>query len=50
MNPKYRRLSVDLTIEEHTELKKRAADRGVSIRMWLRRAIAEAILKEKKYE
>lgn len=45
-----KRLIVDITVEEHNEIKIRAAARNLSIKTWVMRAIQEAILKEKKYE
>lgn len=45
-----KRLLIDITKEEHNEIKMRASLRNVSIKTWVMRAIQEAIVREKKYE
>ena len=45
-----KRLVLDVPLELHTEVKKRAATRNISIKIWISRAIINAIKEEKKYE
>jgi len=47
---KMKRLVVTLTEDDHKEIKMRAAQRKVSIKVWVLRAIAQMIIQEKKYE
>ena len=50
MNPNQKRITIVTGSEVHTEVKKRAALSGISIRKWVMRAIMDKIKKEKKYE
>ena len=50
MNPNQKRITIVTGSEIHTEVKKRAALSGISIRKWVMRAIMDKIKKEKKYE
>lgn len=45
-----KRLTFDITQEDHAEIKIRAAQRNISMRDWLMQAIADRIKSEKKYE
>ena len=45
-----KRLNVELSVDEHKEIKNRATNRGISITKWVKRAIQEAINREKRYE
>lgn len=45
-----KRLVIDLSTEEHVEIKTRAALRNITIKKWVMRAIMEALKKEKQYE
>ena len=45
-----KRLLLDITEDQHREIKMRAVKRNITIKKWVMRAIAEAIAKEKKYE
>ena len=47
---KKKRLNINFTEEEYKEIKHRAVDRGISLTVWVKRAIQEAINREKKYE
>lgn len=49
-NKPLKRLAIEVDAEFHTEIKKRAAERQISLRMWVVRAIMEAIRREKQYE
>jgi len=50
MNQEDKRINFKAGPELHSEVKKRAAARGVSIKTWVTRAIIEQIKKEQKYE
>jgi predicted HicB family RNase H-like nuclease len=43
---KHKRLSVNLDIDTHCEIKKRAAQKNMSIREWIEEAIVNQIKKE----
>ncbi len=45
-----RRLNVVLGDELHLEIKRRAAERGISIKAYALRALMEQIKREKQYE
>lgn len=45
-----KRITFITTIKFHQEIKKRSADRGVSITRYIHKAIWEQIKKEKQYE
>ncbi len=45
-----KRILVDVSEKDHTEIKMRAAFKNISIRAWILRAIALAIKEERKYE
>lgn len=47
---KLKRLLLDVNLELHNEVKKRAAERGISLKVWLKRAIMAQIKKEEQYE
>ena len=44
------RLSVDLDLEIHTLIKKKAAEKNITIKKWVVRAIIKQIEKEKTFE
>ena len=46
----YQRFSVDLTVQLHWEIKKRALDRNVTMGQWVKMAIEERIREERKYD
>lgn len=45
-----KKLIIDLSIEQHSKIKIRAANRNVSIKTWVMRAIQMAIIEEDKYK
>ncbi len=45
-NTKIKRLSIDLDIVTHNHIKKIAADKNISMRIWILEAIAEKIKKD----
>lgn len=45
-----KRLIVDINEEEHAEIKSRAAKRHIPMRVWVHRALIEAIKKEQIYD
>lgn len=47
---KTKRLLLDVPIDLHMEVKKRALQRGIYVTVWLKRAIMEQIKKEQQYE
>ena len=44
------RLSLDLDLETHTIIKTKAAEKNITMRKWVIRAIIKQIEKEKSYE
>lgn len=44
-----KRLVMDIDVNFHAEIKMRAARLNLPMRVWVKRAIAEAIKKEEKY-
>ncbi len=47
---KYKRIVLDVPIEFHMDIKRRALDRNISIKLWAIRALKEKIIKEGQYE
>ncbi len=47
---KTKRLLVDVSLDLHDEVKKRAMARRIYITVWLKRAIMDQIKKEQQYE
>lgn len=45
-----KRLSLDLTIQDHTDIKTRAAFKNLTMKLWIIEAIKKQIAEEKKYE
>jgi predicted HicB family RNase H-like nuclease len=45
-----KRLTLDIDENMHAEVKSRAARRNIPLRLWVYRALLEAINKEKQYE
>jgi len=45
-----KKLILEVESDTHKEIKVRAAERNISMRLWVLRAIAEAIRKEQQYE
>jgi len=45
-----KRLVVDIPIEQHIEIKKRAATRGITMKVWVLRAIRKAIDQEDRFK
>lgn len=41
---------IEVTLEEHTEIKKRAAMRNVTMKQYIMQAIEDRIKQEKKYD
>jgi predicted HicB family RNase H-like nuclease len=45
-----KRLNLEIGHDMHFEIKKRALERGISIKKWVMRVIAEQIKKEESYK
>jgi predicted DNA binding CopG/RHH family protein len=45
-----KRIIIEVSSEDHKEIKRRATNRGITIRKWVLDAIADKIKKEKQYE
>lgn len=45
-----KRIAIEAEDELHAEVKIRAAQRGVSVKVWVKRAIMAQIKKEEQYE
>ena len=50
MSKREKQIVIVVTYEDHKEIKRRATNRGVTIRKWVLDAIADKIKKEKQYE
>jgi hypothetical protein len=45
-----KRIIFDVTLDEHTEIKTRAARRNMTIGLYIKRALNKCIMEERKYE
>lgn len=45
-----KRIVFDVSLEEHVEIKKRAAIHNITIKKYIMEAVEQRIMKEKKYE
>jgi predicted HicB family RNase H-like nuclease len=45
-----KKLIIDLDLDLHCEIKKRAAERNISMKKWIEIAVEERITYEKQYE
>jgi len=49
-NKVIKRLSIDLNLDLHCEVKKRASERNITMKKWIEIAVWERINYEKQYE